>query len=203
MQIQDNNMPDFIFDWVERYAFDELNRQQQEAVLQLVDVATYTTLRQGALVMLQMADESKDERQVVVNKIKGNGMSWFWKAASVLLFASSAWLWYAYQNNPGLSQTQTITRHDTIYLQAQKPIAPPTITSSNKQQLTQHKGVQKIRIRKKLLKSAITSESPSAVPLNSIPTLSPESMNDLPNQPKRNSKKFDLNLASLPIVRAE
>lgn len=213
-----------IFEWIQNYPFDTLSIEQQHEVLNAMSMEDYTEMYESNQ-LLQAEHQPSNRRQAMKSDLLNRfdqqyssssfASSMLWKAASVLLFLTSAYFGYK-QFNTSTIITEPIVLHDTIYVdklipqtQQSSVVHLDTIKTASSPSNRINPIIPKPHSSHKTIFHQVASTnrghsveaSPvSTINSNEIPVVSLNQLHSSANSNKRNSRKFDSLEQSMPFV---
>lgn len=206
MKSAPENIPTEIFDWIQIISFRELNRDQQDLVLQYFTETDYSELH-SVVSALRMQQGTQNRKLAVKNKLLQEFdqhyksptkkqfyvvSTAFYRVAAAVLFTACMGLlvWMRLGYPPA---APSLTLHDTLYLTREVAAAPVRIYDTIYLPVKGKRLLSKSNARSMDL--PVLPQSPA-----SIDVVSMSDMEEVHNRPKNNSMKDDTLLRTYSFV---
>jgi hypothetical protein len=134
--------PTVIFDWIEKFSFEELTVSQKEEVLNYFSESDYEQMHHTSLSVKAVSKNDSDfnlhRKEFVMHRFdayhlkKSNTFSlWYnanlWQAAAIFLFLISGWLFYHVFDLKKEQALRVIASVDTVYIEREVASTPEIV----------------------------------------------------------------------------
>lgn len=207
MENSAEKIPVHVYDWIQKYSFEELGIDKQREVLQYMSREAYAEMHDAYNDVMDVSKSSRipnahvrkqilldhfDKRYPPKKTISFNASPLtLWKAAAVLLLCLSSGLAYSLLSPKRLNDLSLASR-DTIYVTRQVAAAPETIHDTvYLEGKAQPAGNKQKQGRASATETIVQRSVRAHVPAMDVNILSVKEMGATPNQTRHNSMRDD------------
>lgn len=210
MNNKEANIPEFVLDWIAQYSYEELEPDQQSAVLEYVDAEEYRSMHAalGQVQSVQPEPYRNDRIKAALSDrfdkvYSGNSdnssrkASLYWRAAAILLLATSGALAVLLVNKGNSNNGIAAKLVDTIYVARSVPSAVMHVHDTVYLTTAVARGNSNSRNIARQEKRAIAKPVAAAASMGNslgsgeISVVSVTELQQVSNASKKNSMKYD------------